>query len=262
MPIIQNHTKQRLTAGELTLGFGIRQARTVDIAMILKSCGYDWFSVDMEHNTMDVDTATQICVAALDTGITPLVRVPGHEPFHASRVLDGGAMGVIIPHVNTADQARHVVETCKYPPLGHRSLAGALPQLGYQQLPAKEALQILNENTLIVIMLETPEAIDNAEAMASVEGVDVLHIGTNDLMAEMGIPGQFEHKKIAAAYEDTIAATKKHGKYTGIGGISDNELIRKFIQMGARFLMGALDLSLLLQAARSRAEFLRTIPLA
>ena len=68
MPIIQNHTKQRLTAGELTIGFGIRQARTVDIAKIIGSCGYDWLSIDMEHNTMGIDTATQICVAALDAG--------------------------------------------------------------------------------------------------------------------------------------------------------------------------------------------------
>ena len=261
MPIIQNHTKQRLTAGELTIGFGIRQARTVDIAKIIGSCGYDWLSIDMEHNTMGIDTATQICVAALDAGITPLVRVPGHESFHASRVLDGGAMGIIVPHVDTPDQARRVVDICKYPPVGHRSLASHLPQLGYERLPAEDALQILNKNILIVVMLETPEAIDNADAIAAVDGVDVLHIGTNDLMAEMGIPGQFNHERVAAAYEKTIAATRSHGKDIGIGGISDDALIAKFVLKGARFLMGALELGLLMQAARSRAEFLRTIPL-
>jgi len=262
MRIVRNTTKEKLKKGELTIGFGLRQARTVDIAKIIESCGYDWLSIDMEHNTMGIDTATQICVAALDAGITPLVRVPGHESFHASRVLDGGAMGIIVPHVNTPDQARRVVEICKYPPVGHRSLAGRLPQLGYQRLPAQDALQILNENTLVVVMLETPEAIDNADAIASVDGVDVLHIGTNDLMAEMSIPGQFNHEKVAAAYVKTICATRAHGKDTGIGGISDNTLVAKFVRKGARFLMGALELDLLMTAARSRAEFLRTIPLA
>ncbi len=261
MGLIQNYTKQKLSAGQLTIGFGIRQARTVDIAKIAKTCGFDWIFIDMEHSTMEVDIVAQICVAALDAGITPLVRVPGHEPFHISRVLDGGAMGVVVPHVNTVDQARRIVDTCKYPPVGHRSIASMLPQLEYEPILSQETIDLLNENLLVVAMLETPQAIENAEAIAAIDGIDVLHIGTNDLLAEMGIPGQFGHDRVAAAYETTIAATRKHGKFTGMGGISDNDLVRKFVQMGARFLTGALEVSLLIQAARKRAEVLRSIPL-
>src|SRR5690606_14910001 len=94
MAVIRNHAKDRLQAGELALGIGIRQARTVDIAKISKVCGYDWLFIDMEHNAMSMETAVEISVAALDAGITPVVRAPGHEHFHATRPLDGGAQGI------------------------------------------------------------------------------------------------------------------------------------------------------------------------
>jgi 2-keto-3-deoxy-L-rhamnonate aldolase RhmA len=213
----------------------------------------------MEHSTMDVDIATEICVAAIDAGITPLVRVPGHEPFHIARVLDGGAMGVIVPHINTVEQARRVVDTCKYPPIGHRSIASTLPQLEYQPILSQEAIDKLNDNLLVIVMLETPEAIENAEAIAAIDGIDVLHIGTNDLLAEMGLAGQFTHQKVVEAYEKTIAATRKYGKHTGMGGISADDQVRKFIQMGVRFVTGALEVSLLMQAAKRRADFIREI---
>src|SRR5690606_1781972 len=99
-----------------------------------------------------------------------------------------GAQGVVVPHVNSVEQARRVVENCKYPPIGHRSLTAPMPQLGFRTMPVAEAIEALNRNTLVVAMLETPQAVDNADAIAAVEGIDALLIGTNDLAAEMGIP--------------------------------------------------------------------------
>ena len=118
---IPNVAKQRLEAGGLALGVGLRQARTVDIARAMKTAGFDWLFIDMEHNAMDVDMATQISVAAQDAGITPLVRVPGFEHHHASRVLDCGAQGIVVPHVDDAETAAQMVSNCRFPPLGHRS---------------------------------------------------------------------------------------------------------------------------------------------
>jgi 2-keto-3-deoxy-L-rhamnonate aldolase RhmA len=168
-------------------------------------------------------------------------------------------MGVVVPHVNTVDQARRVVDTCYYPPMGHRSIASTLPQLEYQPILSQETIDQLNDNVLVIAMLETPEAIDNADAIAAIDGIDVLHIGTNDLLAEMGIAGQFGHEKVVEAYEKTIAATRKYGKFTGMGGISADDLVRKFIQLGVQFVTGALEVSLLMQAAKKRAEFIRGI---
>lgn len=256
MPIVENGVKRKLEAGGLAIGLGVVHLRTVNVAGIAEQCGYDWLFIDMEHNTMSIDTAVQICVAALPTTVTPIVRVPSHDPYHAARALDGGAMGIVVPHVNTADQARRVVDACKFPPLGHRSLTAPAPQLGFAALPVAEAIETLNRNTLIVIMLETPEAIDNADAIAAVEGVDVLLIGTNDLTAEMGIPGQYADERVIAAYERMIAAARTHGKSAGMGGIYENGLMETYISMGVRMVLGGGDIGFMMGAARARAGFL------
>lgn len=257
MAITENHARKQLEAGKLALGFGLRQSRTVDVAKIAKTCGYDWLFIDLEHSSMDLDMASQICVAALDAGVTPLVRVSGHEHFHAARILDNGAMGVVVPHVDTVEEARAAVDHVKFPPLGHRSMTGGLPQLDFVNLGVAEQPKVMNQQSMVVIMLETPTAIENADAIAAVEGVDVLLIGSNDLAAEMGIPGQFDHVKIDEAYEKTIAAANKHGKYTGLGGIYDEELVTKFVKKGVRFVLGGADLGFMMAAASARSAFLR-----
>lgn len=258
MSIIPNTAKQKLAAGELVASFNIRSLRTVDAGKIAKACGYDWLFIDMEHSSLDVDLACQMSVAALDTGVTPIVRVPGHQHFHTSRVLDGGAMGVVVPHVNTAEEAKAAVDHAKFPPVGHRSMTGSLPQLGFANLGA-EMPKVMNDNTLVVVMLETPQAIDNAERIAAVDGVDVLMIGTNDLSAEMGIPSQFGHERVVNAYERMIAAAHKHGKYPGMGGVYDQELTTRYVKMGVQFMLGGSDLSFIMAGAKARADFIKSI---
>ncbi|MFO1349417.1 MAG: aldolase/citrate lyase family protein [Gammaproteobacteria bacterium] len=259
MPEIINHAKQRLQNGQLTVGFGVSRLRTPEIATIAKACGFHWLFIDMEHSTVDVDRAAEICAAALPTGVTPLVRVPGMQHFHMTRVLDGGALGVVVPHVDTAEQARAIVAACKYPPAGHRSLMGALPQLGYANVPIPQAIEQINAALLIVVMLESPQAIANADEIAAVPGIDVLLIGSNDLAAESGVPGQVGHERIEAAYGQVIAAARKHGKHPGMGGVYEHKLMEKYIRMGVRFVLGGADLGFILAGARSRTEFLRGI---
>ena len=187
MPIFPNHTKQQLESGKLAIGMGLRALRTSDAGMIAKTCGFDWLFIDMEHSALDVDTASQIAIAALAVGITPIVRVPGKEHHHASRLLDSGAQGIVVPHVDTVEEAQRVVAHCRYPPVGHRSVVGALPQFGYQPMSVGETTIVANAETLVIVMLETPLAIRNADAIAAVPGIDVVLIGTNDLCAELGI---------------------------------------------------------------------------
>jgi len=262
MTTIRNIAKERLAAGELAIGIGIRQARLPDIGKIMKTCGYDWLFIDMEHNSMSVEDATSISVAAQDAGITPVVRVPGFEHWHASRVLDGGALGVVVPHVDTAEQAAAIVSHCKYPPIGRRSITGALPQLDFRALPMAEATQAVNDATLVVVMLETPQAVANADAIAAVDGVDVLLVGTNDLCLEMGIPGALDHAKVIAAYETIIAACAKHGKHAGLGGVYRPDLMERYIGMGMRLVLSGSDLSFMMAAAKERAEMLRGLALS
>ncbi|HKI99192.1 MAG TPA: aldolase/citrate lyase family protein [bacterium] len=261
MATLQNRAKEKLEKGELCIGLGLRMARTVEIGRVLNTCGYDYAFIDMEHNSMGIDTAVQIAVACQDAGVTPMVRVPGYEHYLATRVLDAGAMGIIFPHVDTPEQAARLVSFCKYPPVGHRSAAGAMAQLNYQAVPAKEATELVNNNTLLVFMLESPQAIANADAIAAVPGVDVLLIGSNDLCMEMGIPTQFDHPKLTEAVETTIAACHKHGKHPGLGGVYDEVIAKRFIESGMRFILASGDMPLFMNAAKARAEFLNGIKL-
>ena len=257
MSIFPNHTKQHLDAGQLALGMGMRALRNVDAGMIAKTAGFDWLFIDMEHSAMDVDQASQVSIACLGLGITPIVRVPGKEHHHASRLLDSGAQGIVVPHVDTAEEAARVVSHCKYPPVGHRSVVGALPQFGYQPLSVADTTRISNEQILVTVMVETPTAIANVDAIAAVPGVDVVLIGTNDLCAEMGIGGQFADPRVEDAYRKTIAACKKHGKHPGMGGVYDPPLMEKYIGMGMRMILSGGDLSFLMAGAKTRTAFLR-----
>jgi 2-keto-3-deoxy-L-rhamnonate aldolase RhmA len=255
---IRNPARERLERGELCLGLGIRLARSVDIAKILKSSGYDWLFLDLEHGTMSLDTASQISVAALDAGIAPIVRVPMMQHTMASRALDGGALGIVMPHVDTAEEAEAVVAHLKYPPLGHRSVAGPQAFFGYRPVPVGEAARTMNAETLIVVMLETPQAIANADAIAAVPGIDVLLIGTNDLAMEMGIPGQFDHAEIGRAYERVIAACRRHNKAPGMGGVYTEDLLARYVDLGMRMILSGNDLSLIIAGANQKTKFLRS----
>jgi 2-keto-3-deoxy-L-rhamnonate aldolase RhmA len=256
MTALRNAALDRLAAGEMALGVILRQSRTVDIAPIMQACGYDWLFLDLEHNSMNLDTAVQISVAALGAGIAPVARVPARQLWMATRVLDGGGLGIVVPHVDTADEARAIAAALRYPPLGHRSVAG-LPHFGYETKALADTCTEINAATMVVVMLETPLAIENADAIAAVPGIDSLLIGTNDLAMELDIPGGFADERIAAAYQTVVDACKKHGKHAGIGGIADEALLRRFIEMGARLVLPGSDLSFMQSAAAATAAKMR-----
>jgi 2-keto-3-deoxy-L-rhamnonate aldolase RhmA len=260
VPEIRNVAKARLEAGELAIGVSLRMARTVEIAKAMRAAGFDFLFIDMEHNSMSVDTAAQISVAAQDAGITPVVRVPGFEHHLATRVLDGGAQGIVVPHVDTDEVARRMAQNCRYPPLGRRSITGALPQLDFQALPVGEAMATIDRATLLIVMLESPEAIENVERIAAVPGIDALLVGTSDLSIELGIPGQFEHPKVVAVFERVIAACRANGIHPGIGGVYEPPLLARYVGMGFRLIMAGNDLALMMAAAKQRAAAIRAMP--
>lgn len=253
----RNPARERLAKGELSLGIGLRQARTVDVAAAMATAGFDWLFIDLEHGTMPLDMAVQISVAALGAGISPLVRVPSRQYSLATRALDGGALGIVMPHVDTAEEAREVVDRLKYPPAGHRSVGGPMPYFGFRAVPLAEATETMNREGLVVVMVETPQAIANADSIAAVPGVDVLLIGTNDLAMELGIPGQLGHAEVVRAYERVVAACRKHGKWPGMGGVYVDELMAKYVAMGMRMILSGNDLGMMMAGASQRAKFLR-----
>ena len=250
--------KDGLAAGRRMFSFNIRVSRTAEAVAIAKASGYDWLFIDMEHSALDLETVQALCLAGLSAGLSPLVRVP--EASWCARVLDIGAGGIIVPHVETATEARDVAERCLFAPIGHRSLAGPLPQLGLAVLPAAEHMRRANEETVVVVMAESPRAIANADAIAAVEGVDIVLIGSNDLAAEMGIPGELDDPRIEAAYRTVVEACRRHGKQAGMGGIYRHDLMARILALGICFAQGGGDTNFLIAAARARMDFLRGLP--
>ena len=254
--LLRNHVKDKLGRGEVVASMTVRLVRGVEIARIAKTAGFDSLYVDLEHASFSLETTGQICMAALDAGITPLVRVPGVA--EVSRVLDAGALGVIAPHVQSADDARAYVAAAKFPPLGQRSAAGPLPHLHYRSFPAASADAALNAATLIVVQFESEEALSRADEIAAVDGVDLVMIGSNDLLADWGLTGQYEHARLREAYARTIAACRKHGKHVGVGGLASRpDLAAAFVRMGARYISTGTDLGFLLAACTAKAKEVR-----
>ena len=255
-----NAAKERMAAGGLVLCMGLRQARSLDAVMIAGAAGFDSVYVDLEHSPLSLETASILCAGAPGVGVTPLVRVPSHAGDWISRVLDGGAQGVIVPHVNSADEAAAVVRAARFPPVGHRSVGGSGPALGYRSIPLGEVNATLNRDTLVIVMIETPQAVEAADAITAVDGVDLLLIGSNDLCTEMGIPGQLRDPRLMQAYERVAAACAAHGKWLGVGGVrGDAELQARLLALDARFLIAGNDVGYLASAAGADVKTLRSI---
>ena len=250
--------QERLARGEVVLCMATRLARTAEIGMIADACGFDALFVDMEHSSVTLDDAAQICIAALPVGVTPLVRIAGHHFEDATRLLDAGALGIICPNVSTRAEAESFVRACRFPPLGERSVAGAGALQGYRATALAEVNKQGNAATLLIAMLESPEGITNADAIAAVSGIDMLLIGSNDFCTAMGIPGDLKSPKLRVAYETTGKACKAHGKHLGVGGIrGDVDHVAELVKLGARFVIAGSDVQYLMKSARDEVAALR-----
>lgn len=257
---LRNPLAERLRRGELGLVMQVKQVQTPNIAMVAASCGYDAIYLDMQHTAISVAMVADMAVAALANGVCPVVRIAGHNYADALRLLDSGAFGVVIPGVTHADQARAAVEYLRFAPLGKRSVAGGWPHFQYRAVPAAEAGRVLNEQTLLTVMIEDREGMANVDEIAAVPGIDVLHMGSNDMAVDLGMAGDIGHAEVQAMFKKMVAACRKHGKIPGIGGLSGNpQLAKTYIDLGARFITGANEWSLLVGAARERASFLRAL---
>jgi 4-hydroxy-2-oxoheptanedioate aldolase len=257
---VRNNVKEKLARDEVVASMTVRLVRSVEIARIARTAGFDSLYIDLEHSSFSLDTTGQICLAALEVGIAPFVRVPAITPDYVSRVLDGGALGVIAPHVGSAEDARAVVAAAKFPPLGGRSNAGSLPHLQYRSLPAAEVYAALNDATMVVVQFESADALQRMQEIVAVDGVDLVLVGLNDLLADWGIPGQFDDPRVRDAYARIIAACRLRGKHAGVGGLASRpDLMAEYVKMGARYVSTGTDLNFLLAACTQRAKRVRDI---
>jgi 2-keto-3-deoxy-L-rhamnonate aldolase RhmA len=248
-----------MRAGDAALGMVVRLGRSGDIARIAKTTGHDFIFLDLQHALYDHETLGHIAQAALGCGVTCLARVQSpHDPI-MPLLLDAGFTGIVVPDVNTADDARRAVDACKFKPVGRRSVSGAYPMFDFRSLPLDDALRVLNENTLVVCMVETVEGVKNMEAITAVEGVDVVHLGCNDLLVDMGKPGAFGIAEIVEIIEREIVVCKAHGKFSGLGGDRDPVRQARFIKQGIRFVTTQTDIGFLMLEATRRTTELRQV---
>ncbi len=246
---------QRLARGQPVALLGVRCSRTADIVRIARSTGHHAIWIDLEHSTMSIDTAATLCGAALDLGLVPFVRRPERDYGVLGRLLDGGAMGIIAPRIESAAEAAEVVAACKFPPIGHRSAIATLPHVDFKRMPAALFNETMNRETIVNVLIESPLGIENVAAIAAVPGVDIVGIGTNDLTAEMGIAGEYRHPRVRQAHESALAACRALGKPLSIGGIGDLAYFAELLELGAApMLFTGIDTDLLLGAAADRLQ--------
>jgi 2-keto-3-deoxy-L-rhamnonate aldolase RhmA len=219
-----NRLQQVLAEGRRPVGHMVWEFASRGMARILESAGVDFAVYDMEHSGYDISTISDLLAYTHGTTFAPFVRVPEGRYHFLARVLDAGALGVMVGNVKTPEQAAYIVDSAKYPPVGHRGLGLSHAHNNYIAPNSSEYLEYANRNTTVICQIESPEGLANAEAIAATPGVDVLWIGHFDLSANMGIVAQFDHPAFDQALETVIAAAHKHGKYAAIQPGSPQQL--------------------------------------
>ncbi|VUC27319.1 unnamed protein product [Clonostachys rosea] len=261
--ISKNNLISLASQNKICTAFGVKICRGVEIVHIAKASGYDSLFIDLEHTCMTLQEASQICIAAISAGITPFVRVP-HQcgSGFIQRALDVGAMGVIIPHINGVEDAKHAIQTTKYPPMGKRSLSAGFPHFEYASPEPNLLMKEMNDfGSLCFIMIETADSLAAVDDIAAIPGCDVLLVGSQDLTSEIGIFPDWDHPKFWEALLAVGNAVKKHGKYMGIAGLYHRkDILDKVInELGARWIVGAHDVGLLSSGGRANSDLLRSL---
>jgi 2-keto-3-deoxy-L-rhamnonate aldolase RhmA len=254
---LRNPALERMRAGDVALGMVVRLGRSGDIARIARSSGHDFIFIDMQHALYSVETIGHIAQAALGCGIAALVRVRSVDDPNMALLLDSGVTGIVVPDVSSVADAERAVALCRFAPTGRRSVSSLYPMFDFRAVPLTESMRSLDASTLLVCMIESVEGLEHATEIAAVAGVDVLHLGCSDLLADMGKPGAFDDPELAAAIARLISATRAQGKFAGLGGDRDPERQVRYIDQGIQFLTTQSDIGFLAAAAAQRTHSIR-----
>lgn len=209
-----NRMKQLISSGKPAFGVSV-QFPSPEIVEMIGELGFDWVMLDAEHGSITADNITPLIMAAELRGITPIVRPEKNDPAVINKYLDRGAMGVQVPHVNTAEEARAAVDACLFNPEGARGLGGGrMADFGFGK-PTSEYVKEANENMLVCVQIEDIEAVENLDEILTVENVDVFFIGPTDLAQSMGFPGQNSHPEVQNVVKSTFDRIHAAGKASG-----------------------------------------------
>ena len=211
-----NRFRQVVREGRIPFGTMVWEFGTRGMPKILEAADLDFVLIDMEHSTFDGERVADLLAMFKATPIAPFVRVPQRLYHFLARAMDAGALGVMVANVETAEQAREIVAAVKYAPMGRRGVGLGSAHTDYVVPDPATYFRESNENTTVIAMIESPQGVANADAIAAAPGVDVLWVGHFDLTQAMGIPAQFHHPDFLDAIRKVIAAARGHGKVAGI----------------------------------------------
>ena len=242
-----NHVRGRLAAGEASVGCWL-SLPSPEAAEYVGRFGFDWLVVDTEHNAIDVRTMGQMIGAIGSSATAPLVRIPWNTPEHFKRALDAGAWGVVVPMVNSKEEAEAAVRAARYHPLGERSVGGSRHALGFDATPA-EYYARADEEILLVVQIEHEQGVERADEILGVPGVDACFIGPNDLAASLGLgrgaPYEWDHPRLVEAIAHIREACDRNGVAPGIH-TSGAEAVNRRLAEGFRFVAMASELRYML----------------
>jgi 2-dehydro-3-deoxyglucarate aldolase/4-hydroxy-2-oxoheptanedioate aldolase len=252
-----NAVKQSLADGGRAFGSMIFEFFTPGLPRLLKNAGAEYAMYCMEHTGASYETLKPQFALCRALGVVPLVRVPGTEYDLIARALDCGALGVMVPLVDSAQQAEFIVSCTRYPPAGgRRGAAFGFAHDDYEGGDVVAKMKTIHERTLVIAMIETKSGLENVEAIAAVPGVDVLWLGHFDLSNFLGIPGQFSHPVFQDAIRRIIGAAKKHGKAAGYMAASA-ALGKEYLGHGFRMIATGTDQGMLQDATRAMLDGMR-----
>lgn len=256
--ISPNKVKHALQAGETVIGTMVVEFRQPAVMQLLANAGYDFAIIDNEHGAFNIETIADLSRTAKYVGLTPFVRVPELAYAPIAQSLDGGAQGIMVPRIVAVEQVQTAVEIMKYPPLGKRGNALSRGYTNFLSGSPAEAMAEVNRETMLIIQIETKEALAQIDEIAAVPGVDFALIGPNDLSISLGVPGQMESPVLHEAIETVIAACLRHGVYPALH-INNLKLATYWVKKGMRAISTYSEINLLMDRGLEITSTLRGI---
>ncbi|MEI4487361.1 aldolase/citrate lyase family protein [Frigidibacter sp. MR17.14] len=245
-------------SGQPALGLAFCLLGRSEAVLLARGAGFDFVVIDMEHGPLGISDLGQAAAAGLAAGMAVWGRVTGPTSGDIARVLDCGATGVVVPHVDTVEEARHIARICRFAPRGARALPGPLPALDYRVVPAAQLCPGAERNTQVIAMIESAAGLAACEEIAAVEGIDMLIIGSNDLADGLGLRGQLDHPQVRAAFARIAAAARAAGKGFGAMGLPPALVESHALALGATALVVTNETNLIVQGGAAAIAALQS----
>lgn len=248
--------KRRLAQGEKLVGTMVNLMDHPDLARILKICGLDFFMIDCEHGYFDPGAAGKLFGLAREAGMPPFVRIPEVRRDLVLTFMEMGAAGILLPQTDTVEQAQKLVQYAKYAPLGSRGVSLLRPHSRYEPGSGPEYMKTANDETVLMVQIESETAVEHVEQILAVPGIDVAFVGPADLSQSLGIMGQTEHPRFVGAVERIVAAAQREGKFAGIHFMAPAPL-RAWMAKGMSFNLLANEITFMMSSAREWVQKVR-----